>query len=103
MKYTISFSEAAEQDVVDLLDYLVPRAGEHVARAYVDRLIDYCAAFEIFPERGLNRDDMSPGLRLVGYQRKATIAFRITGETVTILRIYHGGRNIDSSDFADAD
>lgn len=103
MKYVISFSEAAEQDVVDLLDYLVPRAGERVARAYVDRLIDYCADFENFPERGLRRDDISPGLRIVGYHRKATIAFRIAGRTATILRIYHGGRNIDLSDFAEVD
>lgn len=103
MKYVISFSEAAEQDVVDLLDYLVPRAGERVARAYVDAIIDYCADFEAFPERGLRRDDISPGLRIVGYHRKATIAFRITGRTVAILRIYHGGRNIDLSGFEGID
>ena len=103
MKYTARFSEAAEQDVLELLDYLMPRAGERVARAYVDRLIDYCVAFETFPERGHRRDDMSPGLRIVGYHRKATIAFRVLGTAVTILRIYHGGRNIDLSDFADAD
>lgn len=64
MNVTIGFGEAAEQDVVDLLDYLLPRAGERVARAYVDGLMEYCADFETFPGRGLRRDDLSPGCAL---------------------------------------
>lgn len=103
MNYGVGFSEDAERDLTELLDYLVPRAGERIARSYVDRLIDYCITFETFPERGLRRDDVSPGLRLVGYRRKATIAFRVAGKTVTILRIYHGGRNIDLADFTNAE
>ena len=101
MNYVVGFSEDAEQDLLELLDYLVPRGGDRVARRYVDRLIDYCLSFETFPQRGLLRDDVSPGLRLVGYHRKATIVFRLTGEAVTILRIYHGGRNVDLADFSD--
>jgi toxin ParE1/3/4 len=99
MSYTVRFSEAAEEDMAELLEYLVPCAGDRVARGYLDKLIDYCATFE--PERGLSREDVSPGLRIVGYHRKATIAFRIKGDIVTILRIYHGGRNLDLTDFED--
>jgi plasmid stabilization system protein ParE len=95
MNYTVRFSEAAERDIVELLDYLVPLAGERISRAYVDRLIDYCAGFEVFPERGLGREDISSGLRIVGYNRKATIAFRVKNDAVTIIRIFHGGRDID--------
>ena len=93
--YLVLFSDAAEDDLAQLLTYLVPEAGERVARAYVDRLIDYCAEFKTFPERGLRRDDVKPGLRIVGYRRRATIAFRVKDDTVTILRIYHGGKDID--------
>lgn len=99
MKYRVLFSDAAEADVAALLDYLVPRAGERIARDYVDRIIDYCADFETFPERGLGRNDISPGLRIVGYRRKASIAFQVRDNVVTILRIYFGGRNIALSDF----
>jgi len=52
MKYTVLFSDDAEEDVAELLQYLVPVAGERIARRYVDRLIDYCYSFETFPERG---------------------------------------------------
>jgi plasmid stabilization system protein ParE len=42
----------------------------------------------------MRREDISPGLRAVGYRNRATIAFRIKDNTVTIMRIFHGGREI---------
>lgn len=68
MNYTVLFSDDAEEDVAELLEYLIPAAGEKVARRYVDRLIDYCYSFETFPERGVF-SDKKLGLRLVGYRQ----------------------------------
>ncbi|MCA0000002.1 MULTISPECIES: type II toxin-antitoxin system RelE/ParE family toxin [unclassified Mesorhizobium] len=102
MTHRVVFSKAAEKDLLDLLTYLVPQAGERIARAYIDRLIDYCAHFDTFPERGTRHDDIRPGLRTVGYRRRATIAFAIEDETVTILRVFHGGRHAILSDEDDA-
>lgn len=48
MKYEVLFSDDAEEDVAELLAYLVPRAGERVARRYVDRLIDSAIPLKIF-------------------------------------------------------
>ena len=75
MNYTVRFSDAAEDDVIELLTYLLPRAGERVARLYVDQIVDHCHSFERFPERG-SRLESKLGVRLVGYRRKATIASR---------------------------
>jgi hypothetical protein len=36
---------------------------------------------------------MRPGLRTVGFKRKATIAFLVRADSVTILRIFNHGRN----------
>lgn len=94
MKYEIIFDADARADLAELYDYLLQEAGDRTARDYVERLIDYCAAFETFPERGMRHDDISPGLRTVGYRHRATIAFRIKGNTVTIMRIFHGGREV---------
>lgn len=94
MTHRVVFSKAAEQDLLDLLTYLVPQAGERIARAYVDRPIDYCSDFNTFPERGTRHDDVKQGLRTVGYRRRATIAFTIKDKTVTIIRIFHGGRDV---------
>lgn len=93
MKYEVRFSKAAERDVAELLTYHVTRAGEGTARAYVDRLIEYCAGFETFPERGTRRTNV-PGLRAVGYRNHATIAFRISGNTVTVIRLFHRGQEV---------
>jgi plasmid stabilization system protein ParE len=100
MRYSVLFSDDAENDVVELLTYLLPVAGEQVARRYVDRLIDYCYSFETFPQRGVV-SDQKQGLRLVGYRRKATIAFRVKDDTVIIARIFHRGRNVEFGDDGD--
>ncbi|MBS3647032.1 type II toxin-antitoxin system RelE/ParE family toxin [Pseudaminobacter sp. 19-2017] len=94
MTHTVLLSGAAWDDIAELLEFLVPRAGESVARAYVDRLIGFCEGFSLFPERGTRRDDISPGLRTVGYRRQATIAFRVEADRVIILRILYGGRDL---------
>lgn len=102
MTHRVVFSKAAEKDLLDLLTYLVPQAGERIARAYVDRLIDYCVDFDTFPERGARHDDIKQGLRTVGYRRRATIAFTVKDKAVTILRVFHGGRDLVLSDEDDA-
>jgi plasmid stabilization system protein ParE len=75
MKYTVVFDVDARADLAELYEYLLPEAGERIDRDYIDRLIDDCAAFETFPERGMRREDISPGLHTVGYRNRATIAF----------------------------
>ena len=51
-------------------------------------------SFETFPLRGARRDDLHPGLRIVGYRRKASIAFQVKDGLVTIVRVFHGGQDI---------
>jgi len=47
----------------------------------------------IASERGHRRDDVSPGLRIVGFERRVTIAFVADENQVTILRLFYGGQN----------
>ena len=76
MKFRVVFSVAAEKDVAELLTYLVHEAGEQVARAYVDRLVDYCAGLETFPQRGARRDDLHPACELWAIVAKPASRFR---------------------------
>jgi toxin ParE1/3/4 len=39
-------------------------------------------------------DDIRPGLRTVGWRRRATIAFLVRPPVVTIVRTYHGGQDV---------
>lgn len=94
-KYQIRFHAAAEQDIADLLTELAPKAGKNTTLQFVGRIVDYCLSFETFPERGTRHDDIAPGLRTVGWRRRATIAFEVTGNQVVILRILYAGRTLD--------
>ena len=52
-------------------------------------------ALETSPARGTRRDDIRLGLRTIGFERRATIAFRIVGREVVIVRIFYGGRDFE--------
>ncbi|OLP53979.1 recombinase [Rhizobium rhizosphaerae] len=94
MNRPVLFSPEAITDLSDFLDYLVPLAGEAIARRTVDRLINHCRESSLFPERGQAYDDIRPGLRIVGYRRRASIAFVVMTDRIMILRIFIGGRQI---------
>lgn len=98
MNYKVQFSINAQADLRQISQYLHSQGGGRAAIAYVDSIIDYCLGFETFPARGMAHHDIQPGLRLVGYKRKATIAFRIEDNIVTIVRVFHGGRDVRFED-----
>jgi toxin ParE1/3/4 len=98
--HPVVFSRRAQDDLANQLNYLVPIAGERTARRFIDRIVDHCGTFQTFPKRGISRDDIITGLRIVGYKRHASIAFIVTGDTVYILRVFMRGMNFgDPADF----
>ena len=103
MSCKVVFSPATSDDLQKLLIYLAPEMGLGEARDYVGKIKAYCLGFSTFPQRGMLRDDLWPGLRLVGYRHKATIAFQVRGDVVRIARIYHRGRDIAVDDEFDTD
>jgi toxin ParE1/3/4 len=95
VKYKISFRPQAEADLFDLYRYIAAQSGHQVAGQYIDRIETACLALERFPERGTRRDDIRPGLRTVGFERSATIAFRVVRREVVIVRVFYGGRDFE--------
>ena len=98
MKYPVRFHPAAQRDIAELLTQLAPKAGADAALSFVGRIVDYCLGFETFPERGTRHDEIAHGLRTVGWRRRATIAFEVTGDTVIILRVLYAGRTLELPD-----
>jgi len=68
-------------------------AGFQTALAYIERIETYCLGFDIVSKRGHRRDDISPGLRIVGFERRVTIALAVYDDRVLILRLFYGGQN----------
>jgi len=89
----VKISEAANLDLIDLYDWIANAAGPDTAISYIERLESYCIGFDLASERGTPRDDVRPGLRVVGFERRVTIAFMVEENRVVILRIFYGGRD----------
>ena len=93
MIHRIVFRPAAQADLRALYDYIAGEAGHDIAGAYLNRIEAACIALSTFPTRGNARDDLLPGLRIVGFERRVSIAFVVEADAVRILRIFYGGRD----------
>ena len=76
---------------------LPARSGEARAGAYVSRIVAYCQGFKTFPHRGTRCDQISPGLRIIGFERRVTIAFRVFADEVVIVQVLYGGQDIEAA------
>ena len=93
----VSFRPLAEADLLEIYRYIAEKAGRGAAGGYIDRIETACMALETFPERGTRRDDIRPGLRIIGFERRVAIAFMVEVDRVTILRLFYGGRDWEAS------
>ena len=96
MTAEVVFREAAQTDLFELYRYIADQVGRARAGAYIDRIEAACLQLAEFPERGTRRDELRPGLRTIGFERRATIVFSIDEGTVVIGRILYGGRDLDA-------
>jgi toxin ParE1/3/4 len=73
----VVFAPEARGDLWRLYERIATVAGVSIALAYIERIETYCLGFDLASERGYLRDDIRPGLRIVGFERCVTIAFSV--------------------------
>jgi len=95
VKRQVIFAPEARDDLLSLYSYIAAQSGPLTALGYIDRIEEYCRGFDLASERGAIRNDIRPGLRTVGFERRITISFHVATETVTIERIFYAGRDVD--------
>lgn len=95
MALEVVFRPEAEADLVGLYEYIAERSGHSIAGGYIERIEEACMALASFPKRGTRRDDIQPGLRTIGFERRVTIAFRVLKTQVEIVAIAYAGRNFE--------
>lgn len=93
MIWRVIFTPEAEQQLTDLYRYIANAASPNSAARYVDAIITYCEGLSSFPQRGTQRDDVRPGLRVTHYKKRAVIAFTAQEEVVSIIGVFYGGQN----------
>jgi toxin ParE1/3/4 len=93
----VVFSPQAQDDLRQLSLYIAEHSGSARALAYLGRIEAFCLDLQHFPERGSRRDDLWPGMRTMGFERRVTVACIVEADAVTILRILYGGRELEAS------
>ena len=101
MAFEVSFRPEAEADLFDIYTYIADNVGLRIAGNYVTRIEAACMSLATFPERGAPRDDLAPGVRVLIFERRATIAYRVEGDRVRIARIFDAGRDYGEGDFGE--
>lgn len=96
----VIFTPLARADLKRIRQYIAHASSRERADGYVIRIVRYCETFTTFPLRGESHDDMLPGLRTVGFERRVTIAFVVEGNKIYIEGVFYGGRQWEDR-FAD--
>lgn len=91
MLYSVFYSKRSEAQLASIYRYIARKSSQQIAVGYISALREYCDRLDRFPMRGT---EITPGVRTVGFRHSATIAFRISTDTVTILAVYYRGRNV---------
>jgi toxin ParE1/3/4 len=93
--HRIEYRPAARLDLAEIYDWVAGRADPRTAIEYLMRIRQTCEKLAYFPDRGTPRDDIRTGLRTISFERRAVIAFMIQPEAVWIIRVLHGGRDVN--------
>lgn len=96
MKYRVVFSPEAADQLAALYRYIEAASSSEIAARYTDAIVSHCESLSSFPHRGVQRDDVRPGLRITNYKKRAVIAFDVTGEQVSIIGVFYGGQDYES-------
>ena len=93
----VVFAPEAAGDLVALYDWITAEVSPVVAMTYLERVEAFCQRLGVGSEGGHLRADIRPGLRIIGFERRLTIAFVVDDTRVTILRVFARGRNWEES------
>jgi toxin ParE1/3/4 len=88
VRRALVFAPQAERALLDLQLYITEQSSVDRASHYVDRILEHCELLTDFPDLGKVRDDIAPGVRVTGFERRITLAYSLTAREVRILGVY---------------
>ncbi|KPF82844.1 hypothetical protein IP70_20675 [alpha proteobacterium AAP38] len=90
--YPVIFSVQARRDIKALARLIEHDQGAAVALSYIQRLRACCFSLQTFPKRGHFLDDANGNVRVIGFERRVSIHFRVTDAEVVIARLLYAVR-----------
>lgn len=102
-QYTVVFTPEAQDQLAALYRYIAAAASPEIAERYTSAIVTHCECLQTFPHRGTRRDDIRPGLCITNYKKRTVIAFDVNAELVSILGVFYGGQDYETSLLSDLD
>ena len=93
----VDYAAKARDDLDWIYDAVATARDPITADGYDRRLRRFCERLELASERGQRRDDIRPGLRIVGFEKRVTVAFVVEDDAVLVLRIFYGGADWEAA------
>jgi plasmid stabilization system protein ParE len=82
--FRVVFTPEALTQLEAIEDYIARHAGDRVAGDFVDAIVERCSRLDLFPQRGVPRDDMRPGLRVLGFRDSSRNGIGIAGFAIFV-------------------
>jgi toxin ParE1/3/4 len=95
--YPVAFAPEALEQLATLYAYIAQAASPLVAQRYTNAIVTYCETLQSFALRGAGRDDIRPGFRITNYKGRTVIAFDVSGERVSIIGVFYGGQDYETT------
>jgi len=102
MRHGVLYTKQAQWDLKEIRSYITRESSARIASRYIKRLKASCADLVMFPNRGTLHDQVRPGMRIVGFERRVTIQFTVQENLVYILGFAYAGLNWTESKRSDS-
>ncbi len=96
MKRRVVYRPLADDDLVAIYSFFADK-NPMSAIALIRKIRTQCATLETMAERGPLRERLGSGIRIFVIDRTVTVAYRIDGGCIEIMRVFYAGQNIPES------
>jgi toxin ParE1/3/4 len=87
----------ARADIGRIADYIAILVSPLNGDEFLDRIFDFIWRLDLAAQRGIDRADIHPGLRIVPFERRANLAVVVTADRATVVRVFHRGQDWESA------
>lgn len=93
MSRRVVLSRTALNDLARIGRWITEAGAPQTGQRYVARIKERLAGLGDAPEAGRPYGFADPGLRIIGYERRIMIAYRVEKTRIIVVRVFYGGQN----------
>lgn len=93
----VLLSETAIEDLTQIGVYIATESRSlEIALNFTGRIERRCQKIGDAPHSGVTREDLGVGIRMVPFERRTVILYRINEDHVDVVNVFYGGRDYDA-------